>query len=103
MTGKAIIAYIDDSFLSLAVTENSTILIVRNVPIVPDLDNNTDSVQKQIAEALSNEVKITWRKIFETEIDEDSQIYLAAQNGISGDLQAELEKKLPCQTTIINP
>jgi Tfp pilus assembly PilM family ATPase len=103
MTGKAIIAYIDDSFLSLAVTENNTILIVRNVPIVCDSDNNTDSVQKQIAKQLSNEVKITWRKIFEAEIDENPQIYLAAQNGISIDLQAELEKKLPCHKTIINP
>ena len=33
MTGQAIIAYIDESYLTLALLENNSILLVRNIPI----------------------------------------------------------------------
>ncbi|MFB0556177.1 MAG: pilus assembly protein PilM [Phycisphaerae bacterium] len=102
MTGQAIIAYVDESYLTLAVTENNNILIVRNIPIVSSSDNNADSAQKQIAEVLSREVEITWQKVFETAIQEDTKIYLVSKDNVSNDLEATIAANLPCQTTVVN-
>lgn len=102
-TGQAIIAYIDESYLTLAVTQNNDILIVRNIPIVSRSDNNTDSVQEQVAELLTREAEVSWRKVFGKEIDQDSKIYLAAGGSVSGDLEAAVKENLHCQTVIVEP
>ena len=102
MTGQAIIAYIDESYLTLAVTENNSILIVRNIPIVSCSDNNVDTAQEQIAEVLSREVEITWQKVFDGAIQEDTKIYLVSRDNVSNDLEATIEESLPCQTTIVD-
>ncbi len=102
MTGQAVIVYIDESYLTLAVTENNSILIVRNIPIVSRSDNNIDSAQEQIAEVLSREVEITWQKVFGRAIQEDTKIYLVNRGNVSNDLEAAIEESLPCQTTIVD-
>jgi len=130
-TGQAIIAYIDESYLTLAVTQNNNILIVRNIPIVSRSDNNkrrktravrryrnqryrglgvvrtglenTDSVQEQVAELLTREAEVTWRKVFGEEINQDSKIYLAAGGDVSGDFEAAVKENLHCQTIIVEP
>jgi len=102
MTGQAVIAYIDESYLTLAVIENNSILIVRNIPIVSRSDNNIDSAQEQIAEVLSREVEITWQKVFGRAIHQDTKIYLVNRGNISNDLEATIEESLPCQTTIVD-
>ncbi len=105
MTGQAIIAYIDESYLTLAVTENNSILLVRNIPIVSCSDNNADSAQEQIAEiaeVLSREVEITWQKVFGRAIQEDTKIYLVSRSDVSNDLEATIAESLPCQTTIVD-
>ena len=103
MTGTAMIAYVDESYLILAITQNNNILIVRNIPIVSCSDNNIDSVQRQVVEVLSREVEITWRKVFGAEIEQDSKIYLVAGNGVSSGLESAVEENLRCQITIVNP
>ena len=102
MTGQAIIAYIDESYLALAVTENNSILIVRNIPIVSCSDNNADLAQEQIAEVLSREVEITWQKVFGRAIQEDTKIYLVSRGNVSNDLEATIAESLPCPTTIVD-
>ncbi len=102
MTGQAIIAYMDESYLTLAVTENNSILIVRNIPIVSNSDSNVDSAQEQIAEVLSQEVKITWQKVFGRAIQKDTKIYLVSRDNFSNELEAAIEEILPCQTTIVD-
>jgi len=102
MTGQAIIAYIDESYLTLAVLENNSILIVRNIPIVSCSDNNVDSAQEQIAEVLSREVEITWQKVFGGAIQEDTKIYLVSRDNVSNYLEATIEEGLPCQTTVVD-
>jgi len=101
--GQAIIAYIDESYLTLAVTQDSNILIVRNIPIVSRSDNNIDSVQQHVAEVLAREAEVTWRKVFGREIDQDSKIYLATGGSTSGDFEAAVKKNLHCQTVIVEP
>lgn len=105
MTGQAIIAYVDESYLTLAVLENNSILLVRNIPIVSCSDNNVDSAQEQIAEiaeVLSREVEITWQKVFDRAIQEDTKIYLVSRDNVSNDLEATIAESLPCQTSIVD-
>jgi len=101
--GLAIIAYVDESYLTLAVTQDNNILIVRNLRLIRHPDSNAGSAQEQITEVLSAEAEISWRKIFGTEIEQDSRLYLVTGGGVSDDLKAAVEEKLPCQTIFVDP
>ena len=103
MTGRAIIAYIDEPYLTLAVTENDSILIVRNIPIISCSDDNSTVTQEQVVEALLQEAEITWRKLFGAEIEQDTKIYLVAGDGIAIGLAPAVEENLHCQTTTVDP
>lgn len=102
-TGKAIIAYIDDSYLTLAVTENNNILIVRNIPIVSRTENNIDSAQEQVAEVLLREAQVTWQKVFGGDIEQGTNIYLATGGDVSIDIAEAITDSLRCQTVIVEP
>lgn len=102
-TGVAIIAHIAESYMTLTVTQNKSILIVRHFPIAHSSDNNTDSVRKQVGEVLSREVGIIWQKLFEADIEQDTRMYLVTGNGDAEGLKAAFEENLHCQTTIVNP
>ena len=102
-TGVAIIAYLTESHITLAVTQNNSILIVRNFPIVCSSNDDTDSVVKQVANVLSCEAGITWRKLFGTEIEQDTKIYLVTENDNLTGLKDAIEENLHCRTTIVNP
>lgn len=103
MIGIAIIAYVNENYLTLAVTQNNNVLIVRNIPIFlkPD-DNNADSVQEQVAEVLSREAEITWQRAFGSEIQQDTKMFLVAEVDVSDGLEALVEEKLHCQTIIVD-
>lgn len=102
-TGKAIIAYVDEHYIALAITQDNNILIVRNIIIDSLSGNDADLAQKRIAETLSNEVKITWQKVFRCEIEENTRIYLASGDcGLSG-LEALVEEHPHCQAIAVNP
>ena len=103
MTGTAIIAYVDERYLTLAVTQNNDILIVRNTPFISPSENNTNLAQEQIAEVLSREAQITWRKVFGSEVEEDTKVYLATGGNVPGGLEAVVEEILPCQIIIVDP
>ncbi|MHC4543166.1 MAG: pilus assembly protein PilM [Planctomycetota bacterium] len=66
-TGQAIIAYIDESYLTLAVTENNNILIVRNIPIVSHMLQSCWHAKrklrgkKYLVPILSKRLKFTWQ------------------------------------------
>ncbi|MDH4241977.1 MAG: pilus assembly protein PilM, partial [Phycisphaerae bacterium] len=102
-TGQAIIVYIDESYLTLAVTENNNILIVRNIPIVSSSDNNTDSIQENAADMLAREAQVTWQKVFGTDIEQETKIYLATGGDVSGDLESAVKESLRCQIVTVEP
>jgi Tfp pilus assembly PilM family ATPase/Tfp pilus assembly protein PilN len=103
MTGQAIIAYVNESYLTLAVTQNNNILIVRNIPIISPSGSNTVSVQERIMEVLLNEVQITWRKVFNEEIGQNSKIYLVSETSTFDGLETLLEENLQCQAIVVDP
>ena len=102
-TGQAIIAYIDESYLTLAVTENNNIFIVRNIPIVSNSDNNTDLIQEHVADMLAREAEVTWQKVFGTDIEQKIKIYLAIGGDVAGDLEAAVKERLRCQIVTVEP
>ena len=99
----AIIAHVAESHITLAATQSNSILVVRNFPIVAGSGNGADSIERQIADVLSREIGITWRRLFDAEIDQGAKIYLVAEHENAIGLQAAIEENLPCQTTIVNP
>jgi len=102
MTGQAIIAYIDECYLTLAVTRDGDVLVVRSIPIITGSDSNIDSVQEQIAEVLSCEAQVTWQKVFAAAIEQDTKIYLVTAGEGSDYLTGLIEENLHCQTTIVD-
>lgn len=102
-TGVAIIAHIAESFLTLAVTQNNRILAVRHFPVITESGSNGESVAEQVGEVLSREAGITWRKLFETEIEQDTKIYLVGEIENTAGLREAIEENLHCQTTVVNP
>ncbi len=102
MTGQAVIAYIDECHLVLAVTDNDNILIVRHIPIVANAEDSSSSLQEQIAGLLSREVQVSWRRVFGTDLGQEAKIYLVTADA-SEYLQSLIEENLHCQTTIVDP
>jgi Tfp pilus assembly PilM family ATPase/Tfp pilus assembly protein PilN len=102
-TGRAVIAYVNESYLTLAVTQNNNILIVRNIPIISSSSSNTNSVQERIADVLPYEAQITWRKVFGEDIEQNSRIYLVSGDGAFDGLETLVEENLHCQITSVNP
>jgi len=103
MTGQAIIAYIDECHLILAVTGDGDILVVRNIPIVAaGADSGNSLLQKQIAGLLSREAQVSWQRVFGNEIGREIKVYLVTTDA-SDYLQSLIEESLHCQTTIVDP
>lgn len=103
MTGRVIIAYINESRLTLAIIQNNDILLVRNIPTVAFSSENTPTAQERIAEVLSSEAEITWRKVFGEQIEKNTKIYLATGTNASDDLKLSLKQNLQYQVIIVDP
>jgi Tfp pilus assembly protein PilN len=78
-------------------------LVVRHFPIVDSPEKNGHPVEDQVGDILCREAAITWRKLFETEIPEDTRIYLVGIGENMVDLKETVEENLRCKTTIANP
>jgi len=102
LTGRAIIAYIDERYLTLMVTQDNNILIVRNIPLAAGSDSTDNSPQEQIGEMLWRETQMSWRRVFGTELGQETKIYLIT-TGDCEYLQPLIEENLHCQTTIVDP
>ena len=102
ITGPVLIAYVDESYIVLAVIQNNDILIVRNIPTISCPDSDIDSFQEQAAEILSREAQISWRKALGTEIEQNTKIYLVTAGFASNYLEELIEENLHCQTTVVD-
>jgi len=100
--GQAIIANIDDEHLTVAVTQDNGILIVRNIPFAIRPDSDSGSQEEQIALVLSREAQVTWRRVFGAEIGQETKVYLIAGSDCDY-LQSLVEENLHCQVIIVDP
>ena len=102
MTGQTIIAYIDECYITLAVTRRDDILAVRSIPIITESEDDIKSVQEQIAQVISREAQVTWRKVFGADIERDTKIYLTTTGKSSDHLVEKIEENLHSKTTIVD-
>lgn len=101
--GMAILAHIAESHLTLVVTQDNNILMVRHLPIVYGSGDPSDSNLQRMAEVLSLEAEIIWRKLFDEKLNRETRIYLVTGDGNPNPLKAVIEEKLQCQTIVVNP
>jgi Tfp pilus assembly PilM family ATPase len=101
MTATTVILCVDESILTLAVMQEGTILIVRNIPVVCD-DDWSLSVE-QTAEIIEREVEITWRKLFGAGPDGNLYILLAATSKAVEQLVPAIREKIECRIAVVDP
>jgi Tfp pilus assembly protein PilN len=101
-TGQAMIAYVDEHYITLAVTQNGDILVVRSIPIIAGPKSDIDSAHEQIAQVISCEANITWRKVFGANIEQDIKIYLIVAGESTDYMVGLIEEKLNSQITVVD-
>lgn len=101
MIGTALILCVDESILTLAVTQEANLLIVRNIPIY--CEEGAQLSAEQTAEIVEREVEITWRKLFGTGPDAGLYIVLVSAPKASERLVAALREKIECRILVMDP
>ncbi len=101
--GIALLCCVDEALLSLAVTQDGAILMVRNIPIALPRGYDPDVLARQVTDVLSREIDITWRKLFGTEPDETLRVYLIGAPETAELLATTIESEVDCQMTVVDP
>ena len=101
MIGTALIFCVDDAALTLAVTQDGKILMVRNIPIF--CDQGTPLSADQTAEIIEREVEITWRRLFGASPDGSLYVFLVSPPKTADQLVAAIRDRIECQIVVANP
>ena len=101
--GLAAVLYVDESTLSLAVTHDASILLVRNIPMVTPGDQDFPSFVRETAEIVAQEIEITWRRLFGNAPDAGMRLFLIASDNMTRRLARTIPEKINCRTIAVNP
>lgn len=101
--GIALILYADESTLSLAVTHDGKILLVRNIPMPWAAEESLESFARQMAEIVAQEVEITWKRLFNAVPDAGLRLFLLAPHKMAEGLVPSLQEKVPGQVIPVDP
>ena len=101
--GLALVLYVDPSTLSLAVTHDGSILLVRNIPMFSSDDRDAEAIAQQIAEIVAQEIEITWRRLFGNDPDPGLRIFLSAPHEMAEALTPSIQDKTNGQVILVNP
>ena len=118
-TCRAVIVDVDESCLTLAVTCDNDVLIVRNIPIAiacgedptrwaqPSLagdgHRHIDSARDALAEIIAREARITWHRVFGTAIEPNTGVFLITTDADPVYLKSLVEQALDCCVTVVDP
>jgi Tfp pilus assembly protein PilN len=103
VNGRAVIAYLDDHYLTLALTQDSEIAAVRSIPVITDTaGDDVESARRQMAGVISRETRLTWRKVFAADIRPQTKIYLTAAAQTSQNMAGLTEEELKLQTVVVD-
>jgi len=86
----AVIAYIEESILSLAVVQNNSISVVRNIPFPAD-ENDNAAMTQQLAGLLTQEVLIALQKAFGDKKQHKIKLYLVGDKDLCENLAAQIQ------------
>jgi len=101
MIGTALILCVDESAITLAVTQDGKILIVRNIPIF--CDEGAPLSAEQTAELIEREVEITWRRLFGASPDGSLYVFLVSAPKTVEPLVAAIRGKVECRIVVADP
>jgi hypothetical protein len=117
-SGRAVIVDVDESCLTLAVTSDNDVLIVRNIPIAlacgedpagwaqPSLagdgQRHVDSIRDTLAEIIAREARITWHRVFGTAIEPNTGVFLITADADPVYLKSLVEQALDCCVTVVD-
>ena len=101
MIGTALILCVDESTLTLTVTQDGNILIVRNIPIF--CDEGVQLSAEQTAEIVEREVEITWRKLFGANPDASLYLVLVASPKTAEPLVVAIREHIECRIAVADP
>lgn len=93
-SGIALIIHLDKTHLTITITQAGSVTFGRKLPVFDD--NN-------LAAAVDSEIRLTYRKFFDSDISSDTKIYLIPELENSKTIEAELTKTLHCNIIHINP
>ncbi len=99
--GTALILCIDESILTLAVTQDANILIIRNIPIY--CEEGAQLSAEQTAEIIEREVEITWQKLFGASPDGSLYVVLVSAPKAAEQLMAALRQRIECRILVADP
>jgi hypothetical protein len=101
--GLAIILYVDPATLSLAVTHDGNILLVRNIPMLAASDQDAEVSAQQTADIVAQEIEITWRRLFGSNPDPGFRLFMIAPRARIAPLTSALQDKTGSQVIPVNP
>lgn len=101
--GLAIILYVDASALGLAVMHDGRLLLVRNIPLAAAEGPEVEAFVPQIADVVTQEIEITWRRLFGNSPDPGLRVFLAAPAPMTVALTSALQDKTNVQIVPVDP
>jgi Tfp pilus assembly PilM family ATPase len=101
--GPAIILSVDCSTLSLAVTHDGNIRLVRNIPMSSSGDPDAETLAQQMADIVAQEIEITWRRLFGRDPDPGLRIFMIAPRQTLASLTPFLQDKTGSQVIPVDP
>jgi hypothetical protein len=103
LKGIALILHVEESTLSLAVTEDDQLLLVRTMLATSNREPGGEPSAQELAGMLRSEIQITWRKLFGIEPDAELRVFLVAPSKTAPSLAAALEEQIDCRVTSVDP
>jgi hypothetical protein len=100
--GIALVLCADESTLSLAVTHDGKILLVRNIPMQLAPQESLESFARQTAEVVAQEIEITWKRLFDAAPDAGLRVFLLASGQMAEGLVSSLREKTPGQVILVD-
>jgi Tfp pilus assembly PilM family ATPase len=101
--GLAIILYVDSATLSLAVTHDGNILLVRNIPLSAWGEQDAETFAQQTADLVAQEIEITWRRLFGSGPDPGLRLFMIAPRQRLAALTSSIQDKTGSQVIPVNP
>jgi Tfp pilus assembly PilM family ATPase len=101
--GLAILLNVDSATLSLAVTREGSILLVRNIPMFSSDEQDAETFAQQTADIVAQEIEITWRRLFDGSPDPGVRIFMIAPQQRLAALTASIQDKTGSQIIPVNP
>ncbi len=101
--GLAVMLYVDESTLSIAVMRDGNILLVRNLPMFSSDNQDARTLVQQTAEIVAQEIEITWRRLSGKAPDAGLRIFLIASRRMADLLVPAIRERIDSQVVPVDP